>query len=233
VLGVEGERVPPVKTDPYPEQHTQDFLMTNNPTQLTSTAEEFMQFGEGQHGFGVGHLLKKWRSFMVVLRTMRTIDSLVNEQYWSDAPIRLDKRAIKYTARPCKEKPSPGAQDRKDKDYLTEELRTYAATNPICFDFAVQFQLDPRKQPIEDALIEWEEDETPFIPVAHIHFAPQKLKETKACEDLRFTPWHALTAHRPIGNMNRGRELVYESSQRHRSASFTEPNEHSLDTEAE
>jgi hypothetical protein len=228
VLGVEGERVPPVPSHPDPEQHTQDFIMTNNPTQLTSTAEEFMQFGEGQHSLGAGHLLKKWRSFMVVLRTMRDIESLVNEQYWSDAPIRLGKRAIKYSAVPCSK--GAGTKDRGE-NYLTEELRNYAATHTICFGFAVQFQLDPVKQPIEDALIEWEEDDTPFIPVAEIHFPPQQLKETQGCEDLRFTPWHALAEHRPLGNMNRGRRGVYDASQRHRYASFTEPNEHSLDTE--
>ena len=187
-----------------------------------------MQFGEGQHSFGVGHLLKKWRSSMVVLRTMRDIQSLVNEQYWSDAPIRLGERAIKYSAIPCSK--GAGTKDRGD-NYLTEELRNYAATHTVCFGFAVQFQLDPVNQPIEDALIEWEEDDTPFIPVAEIQFPRQELKETKGCEALRFTPWHALSDHQPIGNMNRGRRLVYESSQRHRYASFTEPNEHSLDTE--
>jgi hypothetical protein len=229
VLGVEGERVSPVPSDPYPEQHTQDFLMTNNPTQLTSTAQEFMDFGKRQHDIGGLYLLKKWDSIKAAWRTRRHVTSLVNEQYWSDAPIRLGKRAIKFSASPCIKDPSPGRDE--DENYLTEDLRTYADKNTTCFDFKVQFQLNPRKQPIEDAVVEWKEDDTPFVTVARIHFMPQKLKKTKGCEDLRFTPWHALTDHRPIGNMNRGRRLVYESSQRHRYASFTEPNEHSLDTE--
>lgn len=232
VLGVEGERVKPLPSDPHPEQHTQDFVMTNNPTQLASTAQEFMKFGEVQHNSFLASLflMKKWRSMKVGSRILfREVASLVNEQYWSDAPIRLGTRTIKYTARPCGNNPSAGVRNGKDKDYLTEDLGAFAATNPICFDFAVQFQLDAIKQPIEDALTEWEEDDTPFVTVAQIQFPPQELKQTQGCEGLRFTPWHALREHQPVGNMNRGRRLVYESSQRHRAAIFKEPDERTIE----
>ena len=63
---VNGERVPPLESTPYHEQHTQDFLMTNNPTQLASTAEDFMEFGKIQDSFPRAFLLmKKWRSMSV------------------------------------------------------------------------------------------------------------------------------------------------------------------------
>lgn len=29
-------------------------------------------------------------------------------------------------------------------------------------------------------------------------------------DNLAFTPWHALPEHRPLGNMNRTRRVVYE-----------------------
>ncbi len=45
--------------------------------------------------------------------------------------------------------------------------------------FRVQFQLDPYKQPMEDALTEWDEDDTPFVTVAKIYFEPRQLKKTK------------------------------------------------------
>jgi hypothetical protein len=36
-------------------------------------------------------------------------------------------------------------------------------------------------------------------------------------ENLSFTPWHALPEHRPLGGINRAREVIYEaiSTQRH------------------
>jgi hypothetical protein len=231
LLGVDGDRVQPLTPDSHPEQHTQDFLMTNNPTQLAPTAQDFMKFGEIQDSLLASlFLAKKLRSANVARRILfRNVDSLVNEQYWSDAPIRLGStRTIKYTARPCSKNSNPV---RDGDDRLTEDLRAFAATNPICFDFQVQFQLDGDKQPMEDALTEWDEDDTPFVTVARIHFPAQRLKETTGCERLRFAPWHALAAHQPVGNMNRGRESVYASSQRHRSANRAEPDEHSIDTD--
>jgi hypothetical protein len=31
------------------------------------------------------------------------------------------------------------------------------------------------------------------------------------CENLSFTPWHALPEHRPVGGLNRVRQYVYQS----------------------
>jgi len=31
------------------------------------------------------------------------------------------------------------------------------------------------------------------------------------CENLTYTPWHALPEHRPLGGINRVRRAVYES----------------------
>lgn len=37
--------------------------------------------------------------------------------------------------------------------------------------------------------------------------------ETAYCEQLAFTPWHGLTEHRPLGNINRARKFVLKASQ--------------------
>ena len=235
LLEVEGERVTPLSPedpDPYPEQHTQDFVMTNNPTQLASTAQDFMEFGKDQDSMtrASWFLSKKWRSLKLLMGRLlfHRVDSVVNEQYWSDAPIRLGKRAIKYTAQPCSTYSSPVWFG---ENRLTKDLVTFNDTKSMCFDFKVQFQLDPYKQRMEDALTEWDEDDTPFVTVAKISFEPKQLKQTKGCEDLRFTPWHALAEHQPLGNMNRGRRYVYASSQTHRGADHREPDKLSLDLE--
>ena len=34
---------------------------------------------------------------------------------------------------------------------------------------------------------------------------------TGRCESTAFNPWHALPAHRPLGNMNRARKQIYEA----------------------
>ena len=56
--------------------------------------------------------------------------------------------------------------------------------------------------------------------VARIEVPSQSFRsdeQMKFCEDLSFTPWHALPEHRPLGGINRLRRVVYEtiSSVRH------------------
>jgi hypothetical protein len=83
----------------------------------------------------------------------------------------------------------------------------------VCYDFMVQFQQDSYKQPIEDAFVEWDESATPFISVARITI-PQQTFDTEAqnefCENMSLNPWHARKEHRPLGNMNRARKIVYD-----------------------
>jgi hypothetical protein len=151
------------------------------------------------------------------------VSSLVTEQYWSDAPIRLGplKQAVKYTVKPCPGQKPTKAHSKTAAD-LKSDLAQYAATQPICFDFFVQFQLDVEKQSIEDALVEWKEEDTPLIPVAKVVFEPPQQPDlSDRCKQLRFTPWHALAQHQPLGNMNRAKKFVYAKSQVLRHAAKT------------
>lgn len=95
----------------------------------------------------------------------------------------------------------------------------------VCFDFNIQFQVDACKQPVEEADIEWLRKEAPVYRVAQLRIPKQIFTgefgapndQDKMCEEMRFNPWHALEAHRPIGHMNRARETVYYEVQKTRS----------------
>ena len=78
----------------------------------------------------------------------------------------------------------------------------------------VQLRAHPDAMPIEDPTIEWSESAAPFVPVARITIAPQDFDQPTQrafCENLSFTPWHGLDAHRPLGGINRVRRTVYET----------------------
>jgi hypothetical protein len=88
------------------------------------------------------------------------------------------------------------------------------------FDFMVQLRTNPATMPIEDSTIIWDETDAPFVPVAKISIPPQVFdnpEQNAFCENLSFTPWHCVDAHRPLGGINRVRRVVYEhiSSLRH------------------
>jgi hypothetical protein len=84
---------------------------------------------------------------------------------------------------------------------------------PACFDFMVQFQSHAEVMPIEDASVIWDEDISPFRTVARITINNQTFRDASSmaeCEAMRFNPWNTLSAHRPVGGINRVRKAVYE-----------------------
>ena len=67
--------------------------------------------------------------------------------------------------------------------------------------------------PVEDPTIVWDEIKAPFIEVATIRIPKQQFNseaQQTFCENLSYTPWHALADHRPVGGINRVRKAVYE-----------------------
>ena len=96
------------------------------------------------------------------------------------------------------------------------------AEQGFCMGFYVQFQSkNVKKTPIEDASLEWPADLSPLERVAQLQFFPQKYSETEKsqlesmCTKMAFNPWHALEEHRPLGNQNRARRSLYETSRAH------------------
>ncbi|NMG76239.1 catalase [Aromatoleum diolicum] len=113
-------------------------------------------------------------------------------------------------------------------DYLSLELRDRLRRGPIKFVFSVQLEKDPQTTPIEDALVEWKESDSPSIPVAELVL--DREIEPHVCEVARFTPGHCIPEHRPLGNMGRGRLFAYDASQRGRHAATEEEIEQTLFT---
>ena len=76
------------------------------------------------------------------------------------------------------------------------------------------------KDMIENAALAWSERELPVVKVADIAIHPVGENEqlVDACKSLRFTPWHTLAAHEPLGGINRLRKPVYCESGKFRPA---------------
>lgn len=155
----------------------------------------------------------------VMSRTKRRVDSMAQEQFWSGSAYKLGPKAVKYTFRPCEDLHKPVRPDDAPADYLATELASHLKDHTTCYDLFAQFQLDPEKQPIENAFKLWEESDTPPKRIAQLLIPPTDLadagtrSETEYCEHLAFTPWHGVAEHRPLGNINRARKFVLKASQ--------------------
>ena len=100
------------------------------------------------------------------------------------------------------------------------------AGKPACLSFLVQKRAAPESMPVEDSRIPWDQEKSAFIPVATVTVPVQEFSgeaRLRFCENLSFTPWHSLPAHRPLGNINRTRKAVYEAVSAFRHEANGEP----------
>lgn len=81
--------------------------------------------------------------------------------------------------------------------------------------------VDERTTPIEDASVNWP---TSYTTVARLTLPVQDLASEAgraAAEKIEasvFDPWQALAAHRPLGDVQRARKVIYFQSQKGRGA---------------
>lgn len=110
-----------------------------------------------------------------------------------------------------------------DPNYLRKDLLIRLGRLPIRYTLSVQIVENPASTPIEDALREWTETDSPSIPVADLELNRESTNVDN--ESLRFSPAHFISTHRPLGNLARGRLFTYTASQDGRGASTSEPEE--------
>jgi hypothetical protein len=209
LLGVEGEKL--LATEKHAA--TQDFIMINFPGFLSQSLESY----DALH---VAMAKNEQAQFYAThppedaLRRRQGQEPFYNPlqaRYFSQVPYMLGPNAIKFSAKPiCSTANRPPASE--EPDFLREAMRKQVGENDVYFDFMVQVQTDPVRMPIEDSLTIWDEAQSPFQRVAIIRIPRQDItaKGIEIAENLSFNPWHALPDHRPIGNMNRARKVIYE-----------------------
>lgn len=144
----------------------------------------------------------------------------LGETYFSTVPFRYGEHVAKFRLVPLS--PSLTAftgriVDTSGRpDGLRETIREDAATLTGEWAFEVQLARDMAKQPIEDASVEWQEEDAPFVQVATLRVEPQDSwsndKVQRIDEALHFSPWNGLAAHQPLGGINRARRRAYRHS---------------------
>ncbi len=207
VMGVAGSR-----------STTQDFIMINNPVFFVRDAADYVSFNAHPSPLGfffpsLNPLRFRLHELFTALGiTRRTVSNPLNTQYWSMTPYLFGDRPCKFSCRPAGT-PSPFV-DRTSANFLHDNLVRALAAGDAEFDFCVQLQTDAKAMPVEDPTVEWREDASPFVPVARLTIHQQVFDTPERAtfgENLSYTPWHGLDAHRPLGGINRVRRVVYEA----------------------
>jgi hypothetical protein len=158
-----------------------------------------------------------WREMLAVAQIAGQLPAHpASNTYFSMAPIRFGKYVAKYRAKPAGERHESYLQLVKrlasESDAMRLALEETLQTQEVLFDFQVQLRTSEQTMPIEDASVEWPESESPYRTVAHLLLPRQEidlLRQQVALQNLSFNVWHALTAHRPLGGINRVRRWAY------------------------
>jgi hypothetical protein len=227
VTGVPGDKL--LADVPEAEKGTQDFVMINYPVFFIRNVPDYLPFttlslqGRSKEFFAT----HPHEAGVVKAITSMTVDDVFEQRYFSMTPYLLGDRYTKFSARPVdcatggdiveSTEPAPSG----NPNYLRDRMVGWLKAKDACFRFAIQLQTDPATQPVEDPTIEWDEAKAPFVDVASI-VIPRQTFDSEAqqtfCEDLSYTPWHALPEQRPVGGINRLRKDLYVAISRLRHA---------------
>jgi Catalase len=217
VLGVPGKKL----LEDEAEATTQDFIMINHPVFFATDPARYLSFMRDANS---DHFYRKLlipfdlgaKGTLIALKTGSSkIANPVQARYWSMVPYQLgngdDRRAVKYSARGCPATADPLPRN-PEHDFLKLALRHTLQSGDACMELLVQPRTSDSMD-VEDSRIEWKEAAAPFYKIATIRI-PQQIFDTSEqntfCENLSFTPWHALPEHKPLGVTNRLREVIYD-----------------------
>jgi catalase len=214
---------------------TQDFVMINHPVFFARNVKDYLRLEQvlvqaddsslatlqgALTGGDWNPLHWHWREMLAVARITGQFPAHpASNTYFSMAPIRFGKYVAKYRAKPAGDRHDSyldlvkrlGSQADAMRLALEETLRT----QEVRFEFQVQLRTAEQTMPIEDATVEWLESESPYRSVAHLLLPRQEielLRQQDTYQNLSFSVWHALAAHRPLGGINRVRRWVYALS---------------------
>ena len=202
----------------------QDFLMHDSPAFFVANMQHYNEFTNSENQMlyfiqAANPFNWRVRELKNALSTLKKPPSSpLNNQYYSNTAYKLGPHNIKFSARACHLSQSEAVPD-EDENFLGKTMAEELKNQAGCFDFMVQLQKPNRQMPIENASVLWKESDSEFIKLAKINIPVQNFaaaEQQQLCENLSFSPFNSLEAHKPIGGLNRIREKVYAASSKFR-----------------
>lgn len=209
----------------------QDFILLDSPIFIMGSIRAYVPFNRiflaakvslwAKLKFGI-YLLRHLNLVPSVLRlALNKPNAPLSTPYWSTTPYRLGEHVVKYKVVPLSDhRPGPrivGPNGRRTA------LRDQLDQGPGVLAFGVLLQTDPRKQPIEDPSVNWEDHGAEFHPLGELHIpSNQPVEAPPETENaLSYSPGHAAWEHFPLGAINRARVAIYAAAKKARRAAFT------------
>lgn len=206
-------------------------LLEDNDSPNRFFAERIKRTADGKPDFSDPATVRAVRTFTIAQRLQAELlpqafqlppGCPMDNRYFAGAPFAFGEgKVMKFGAAPTGH--APIVPEKTDPNYLRAGLKACVmamGAKEAVFNFQVQVRdaaelADKIDKEIEDATFEWDEQKFPFVNVATITIPPQDFEteqQRTMCESLRYSPWHGITEHRPLGGINRMRLGVYQAS---------------------
>ncbi|HSW20698.1 MAG TPA: catalase [Ramlibacter sp.] len=207
---------------------SQDFTLINQEAFAFRGSEEFVAFVvAASQGTGAlfKHALKRYGLLggprllgKMIKLASKPFGGFATEPLFSAVPMANGPYAVRVRLLPATSngKARAGASVDWNADFSTR-----LAGGPLHWDLQLQFFANEEVTPIEDASVNWS---TPYTTVARLMLPKQDTcgADGKALADkveaCVIDPWQALREHRPLGDVQRARKVVYFASQKGRGA---------------
>ncbi len=207
---------------------SQDFALINNPVFGFPKSEEFVAFvvaAAGGNASLLKYLLGRYgllggpARLLKLLKTLgKPFGGFATEAMFSAAPMACGPYAARVRLLPatCNGVATPGANKDWGGDFAARLAR-----QDLQWELQLQAFVSEALTPIEDASVDWP---SPYVTVARLTLPRQDCASEAGqallsqVEASVFDPWQALAAHRPLGDVQRARKVVYFESQKGRGA---------------
>jgi len=207
---------------------SQDFLLINQEKFAFPKSDEFVEFvvaASQGNGALLKHLIKRYgllggpaRLVQMLKTVSKPFGGFATEPVFSCVPIACGPYAVRVRLVPAvgNGKAVSGANKDWGADF-SGRLRQHA----LEWELQLQPFINEQITPIEDASVNWS---SPYTTVARLLLPQQDTGSTDGqslateTEASVFDPWQALAAHRPLGDVQRARKVVYFTSQQGRGA---------------
>ena len=205
---------------------SQDFLLINQPKFAFPGSGEFVEFvlaASRGKGALLAHLLKRYgviggpRRLLALLASIGArFGGYATSQLFSAVPLACGPYAVRLRLEPA----ASNGESKTTGDFAND-FSARLARQPLQWALQLQPFTDERATPIEDASVNWV---SPYTTVATLQLPQQDLASAEGqalqaqAEAGVFDPWQALAAHRPLGDVQRARKVIYFASQRERGA---------------
>lgn len=207
---------------------SQDFTLINQEVFGFADSEEFVSFvmaAADGNGNLVKYLMRRYGWLAGPARLLKMIKTVgkpfggfATEPLYSAVPMACGPYAVRVRMLPSADNgaATPGAKADWGADFAARLAR-----QDLQWDLQLQPYVSELLTPIEDASINWESS---YTSVARLTLPRQDCASAQGqallaeVEASVIDPWQALAAHRPLGDVQRARKVVYFESQKGRAA---------------